>query len=70
MAVVTLEHNLKKKCRKIQKNFLATIFFFNLFFSCLCFISLYNIYFFFIEIGQAVFKKNYLLNFSFPLHNS
>ena len=27
MAVVTLEHNLKKKFRKIKKKFLATIFF-------------------------------------------
>ena len=27
-------------------------------------------YIFFIKIGQAVFKKNHFLNFSFPLHNS
>ena len=60
MAVVTLEHNLKKKFRKIQRFFLATIFFKNK--------TLQHV--FFIKIGQAIFKKNHFLNFSFLLHNS
>ena len=56
MAVVTLEHNLKKKFRKIQ------IFFF---FSGIASV-VSTTYILFINIGQAVFKKNHFLNFSFP----
>ena len=45
MAVVSLEHNLKKNLRKIQKFFLAEIVFKNSFFLWNSVISLYNIYF-------------------------
>ena len=70
MAVVTVEHKLKKKFRKIQKFFLATIFFKNSFFLCGIASLVSTTYIFFTKIGQAVFKKNHFLNFSFPLHNS
>ena len=71
MAVVTLEHNLNKKFRQIQKFFSATIFFKNSFFFFCGIASLVSTtYILFIKIGQTVFKKNHFLNFSFPLHNS
>ena len=44
--------------------------FFEFFFSCGIASLVFTTYILFIEIGQAVFKKNHFLHFSFPLHNS
>ena len=55
MAVVTLEHNLKKKFRKIQKIFLTPIFFKNsFFFVCGIALLVSTTYIFFIKMGQVV----------------
>ena len=59
MDVVTLENNLKKK-----------FFRYNLKFVFFIASLVFTLYILFIKIGQAVFKKNHFLNFSFPLHNS
>ena len=70
MAVVTLEHNLKKKISRISKIFFSYNFFEKFYFFCAIALLVSTTYIFFIKIGQAVFKKNHFLNFSFPLHNS
>ena len=64
MAVVTLEHNLKQKFRKIQKFFLATIFLKILFFRN-SLISLYNIYFFH-QNRSSRFQEKPVFKFFFP----
>ena len=66
MAVVPLKHDLEKKSRKIQKFFLATIFFKNSFF---CGISslVSTAYIVFIKIGQAISRKTTFYFFFPPL---
>ena len=66
MAVVTLEHNLKKKIRKIQNFFLIIIFFKNSFlFVWNSLISLYNIYFVH-QNRSSRFQEKPLFKFFFP----
>ena len=54
----------KKNFEKFKHFFQLQFFFKNSFFLWNSLITVYNIYFFFIKIGQAVFKKNHFLNFS------